>query len=356
VLDAINARLKAGKVGVRIEERGNKLYLVATLPPKPNSGRAKPYQQRLALGYNACTAGYRRAELDAKKLGVQIVEGTFQWEQPKNDYTVIEAIESFELEYFGERGRTDQTETTYRNYAHALKRLPKDRILTAELMIETIKTTEPNTRSRQLMVRSMKMLANHIGIELDTGKLAGNYGLHSVNPKTLPSDKEIQECVKLFSYYPYRWIYGMLATYGLRPHEVFHVDHDLLIKERICHVLTGKTGEGKVWPLYPEWFDYFGLINIDLPRTLATKNRDKGLLINRGFRRAQIPFSPYDLRHCWARRAIEMGLDSQLAAKQMRHSHSVHTTVYSAWIDDSVHQRAYDRIMDNPDRIKPPRA
>ena len=164
MLDAINARLKAGKVGVRIEERGNKLYLVATLPPKTGSGKSKPYQQRLALGYNACTAGYRRAELDAKKLGVQIVEGTFQWEQPKNDYTVIEAIESFESAYFGERGRTDQTETTYRNYAHALKRLPKDRILTHELMIETIKTTEPNTRSRQLMVRSMKMLANHVVI------------------------------------------------------------------------------------------------------------------------------------------------------------------------------------------------
>ena len=354
MLESVNARLKAGKVGVAIEQRGNKLYLVATLPPKPDSGRSRPYQQRIALGFNATNAGFRQAEIEAKKLGVQLIEGTFRWDKPVNEYTVLDAISSFEKEYFGTRGVNEQTKTTYRNYAHAFKLLPSNEIITVELMIQAIKTTEPNTRSRQLTARSMAMLAKHLELNLDISKLKGNYSLKSVNPKELPTDKEIQDSINLLSYYPYRWVYGMLATFGLRPHEVFHVDHETLLNKGICSVLRGKTGEGLVWPLYPEWLDYFDLKNIALPNTKAINNRDLGLLISRGFNRARIPFSPYALRHCWARRAIEMGLDSQLAAKQMRHSHHVHTTVYSAWIDENVHQRAYDRLLDNPNRIKPP--
>jgi integrase len=354
MIDKVNARLRAGKVGVTIEQRGNKLYLVATLPPKPGSGKSRAYQQRIALGFNATPAGFRQAEIEAKKLGVQLIEGTFRWDKPVSEYTVLDAINSFEKEYFSSRGKNEQTKTTYRNYAHAFKLLPKNEIITPELMINAIKTTEPNTRSRQLTARSMAMLAKHLDLDLDIDKLKGNYSLKSVNPKELPSDADIQKYVNNFTYYPYKWAYGMLATFGLRPHEVFHVDHETLLNKGICHVLSGKTGEGLVWPLYPEWLDYFDLKNIAIPDTKASNNRDLGQLISKGFSRAKIPFSPYALRHSWARRAIEMGLDSQLAAKQMRHSHSIHTTVYSAWIDESVHQRAYDRILEDPNRIKPP--
>lgn len=354
MLDALNNRLKVGKIGVSVEQRGDRLYLVATLPPKPGSGKIRPYQQRIALGIRANPAGFKRAELEAKRLGVQLAEGSFTWNKPAGDVTVREAIAEFEKRYFTERERNPKTETTFSsNYAQLFKKLPLEEKLTHELLIEVIKRTEPNTRNRQLICRAYVALGKAFGIDLDIDKLKGDYGLKRVNPKTLPSDQVIQETVELFSYEPYQWVYGMLATFGLRPHEVFLIDPDVLIKDGICHVLDGKTGSGKVWPLYPEWLDFFDLKNIRQPNITAKVHRDYGARIGKAFNRNKIPFSPYALRHCWARRAIELGLDSQLAAKQMRHSHSVHVTIYSAWLDDLVHERAFKRILNNPDRVKP---
>lgn len=354
MLDQVNNRLKVGKVGVSVEQRGDRLYLVATLPPKPDSGKIKPYQQRIALGVKANPAGFKRAELEAKRLGIQITEGSFSWDTPASEVTVKDAIATFETDYFKQRGQSGQVITTFKgNYDQPFRKLPLEEILTIELLIKVIEKTEPNTRTRQLTCRAFKALAQSFNLSLDTSKLQGNYNLSSVNPKNLPTDKEIQECINLIKDNNWKWIYGMMATFGLRNHECFFIDTDLLIEKGICQVLDGKTGGGKVWPLYPEWLDCFDLRNVRIPEITGKTHRDYGQRITQCFRRHEVPFKPYDLRHCWARRAIELGLDSQLAAKQMRHSHSVHVTIYAAWLDDSVHQRAFDKIVNNPDRVKP---
>lgn len=354
MLESLNARLKAGRVGVTVEQRGDHLYLVATLPPKPHSGKIRPHQQRIALGVRANPAGFKRAELEAKKLGVQLAEGSFTWEQPSENLTVREAIARFERDYFSERPRNSKTETTYSsNYAQLFKKLPLDKTVTRELLLDVIKRTEPNTRTRQLICRAFVALGRSLGIELNVAKLQGDYGLKRVNPRNLPSDREIQESIDLLKDPCHRWVYGMLATFGLRPHEAFLIDPELLVGQGICHVLDGKTGEGKVWPLYPEWLEFFDLQNIRIPEYSVNAHRDYGDRVSTFFRRNKIPFPPYALRHSWARRAIELGLPSELAAKQMRHSFAVHTTIYAAWLDDSVHQRAFERILNNPDRVKP---
>ncbi len=56
-----NGRLKISNVGVSIEVKGSPLYLRATLPPKPDSGK-ETFQQRLTLGYHANPAGLKLAE------------------------------------------------------------------------------------------------------------------------------------------------------------------------------------------------------------------------------------------------------------------------------------------------------
>jgi len=48
-IEIINDRLRVAKIGVRVEARGDRLSLKATLPPKPGSGKTKPYEQYLAL-------------------------------------------------------------------------------------------------------------------------------------------------------------------------------------------------------------------------------------------------------------------------------------------------------------------
>lgn len=60
-LNQANGRLQSGKVGVRIEVRGEHLYLRATFPPKPGSTKQQPSQQRLALGFHANPSGVSAA-------------------------------------------------------------------------------------------------------------------------------------------------------------------------------------------------------------------------------------------------------------------------------------------------------
>ncbi|RAM52517.1 MAG: hypothetical protein C6Y22_05805 [Hapalosiphonaceae cyanobacterium JJU2] len=76
-LEEINSRLKAGKVGVTVVQRGDHLSLRATFPPKPRSNKAIWHQQHLSLGVYANPAGLQRAEAEAKIVGGLLARGEF---------------------------------------------------------------------------------------------------------------------------------------------------------------------------------------------------------------------------------------------------------------------------------------
>lgn len=78
-LQQANVRLKTAKIGVAVFRKGNRLYLRATLPPKPGVERDRSYQQDVSLGIYASEEGVKRAELEAKTLGYQLAKGTFTW-------------------------------------------------------------------------------------------------------------------------------------------------------------------------------------------------------------------------------------------------------------------------------------
>jgi integrase len=356
-LAKVNQRLKAAKTKVTIEQRCERLNLIATLPPKPGSGKNKPYRQRIALGVYANPVGFKVAETEAKKLGIKLAEKTFAWPPLAENMTVEKAIAKFEKQYFTKRERNDKSETTYdTSYHYYFSKLDLSENISESLLLNCIHATKPNTRSRVLCCYAMKNLGAIADINIDITLLKGSYSPKEVNPRNLPSDSEIQKFVELIDDPAWRWVYGMMATFGLRNHEVFFIDHETLINQGICYVLEGKTTSGKVWPLYPEWLDFFSLQNIQVPvfERKTNQHREYGAAVSNKFKTMKIPFTPYALRHSWARRAIEMGLDSRLAAKQMRHSHSVHVQVYNAWLDDSIHQNAFNLILSNPNRPKPP--
>ena len=75
-----NGRLRSGKIPVLIQQIGKKLYLQATLPPKPNSTRTDNHQQRIALGFRANGAGISLAEKVARKVGGLLATQEFTWE------------------------------------------------------------------------------------------------------------------------------------------------------------------------------------------------------------------------------------------------------------------------------------
>ncbi|MGK7913297.1 MAG: hypothetical protein AB4050_17730 [Synechococcus sp.] len=90
---------------------------------------------------------------------------------------------------------------------------------------------------------------------------------------------------------------------------------------------------------------------MQLPPVNGKTNADYGEQVTQYLRRnAKLPFVPYSLRHCWAVRTLEFGLDLSLAAQQMGHSVQVHTDLYHHWISDRHHQRAFELLMERENR------
>jgi integrase len=174
----------------------------------------------------------------------------------------------------------------------------------------------------------------------------------------LPSDAEIVEWFYKISNLNWRWAYGMMATYGIRPHELFHLDtQDLEQGGYVLKVLENtKTGFREVRPYHLEWVDQFGLRQKRLPaiNVIGKGNKRLGSKISAGFRRYKVPFRPYNLRHAYAVRCLRFDVDPSLAARWMGHTVAVHTRTYQAWISKDVEHEAFVKSIQNPNRPKPP--
>lgn len=368
-LEKLNDRLKAAKIGVTVRCRGNRLYLRATLPPQP--GETEWKQRDIALGSYANPVGLKRAEAEAWKLSGQLAFKEFNWndwlkpKKPASD-TVSAWVELYETEYFIRRARNPKTETTWETeYAQVFRQLPPNAPLTLELLRSTIEATAPDTRTRKRYCMALSKLAEFAGIDLNVQPLRGKYGSKGakrVYPRDLPSDKEISEWRDRIYAKSESWGYafGLMACYGLRNHELFYIDLEKLKESPVLSIIdhddgnSAKTGERRVWAVYPEWWDRWQLWNVSLlPQVTGRNNRELGHRVTAAFRRYGFR-NPYNLRHRWAVRTIEFGLPVELAAQQMGHSYKEHTNTYHYWITDEVHQRAYDLLMQRDDRPLPP--
>ena len=351
-INAANGRLKAGKIGIKIEARCDRLNLRTTLPPKPDSDKLYPHQQRIALDIRANIAGVPLAEAEARKVRYLLDSKTFSWDlylKPEREpcKTVADWVKAYEDEYFSTRARTPKTETTWKmNYIEVFNRLPQNSELTYSILKAAILKTQPDTRMRQKVCWAYQRLATLAGMECDLKSFAGNYSPKSVTPRDLPSDDMVEAHYHTFKDPAWQWIYGMLATFGLRPHEVFFLDTTILVSGGYhLEVLQGKTSNHKVWALHPAWVDKFNLRSPSLPNISGKTHRDLGQRIAQHFRRYSLPFKPYDLRHAWAVRSIAVGLSDSLAAQQMGHSLRIHSEIYHHWISDRHHQKAYEEIL-----------
>ncbi len=370
-LQQINQRLKAAQLGVHLERRGQKLSLRGTFPPRPESARLRPCQQRLSLGLPATKPGLKQAEQEAKIIAAKLIERTFDWRnyQPGgkrlHQLCLSEQIEAFQASFFQQRQTVmaqAAAKTTWRTaYAPYLRKLEaaaqsSSRLTLAETIYTTLDAIPPRSRSRQVAYTALSAFAQFLDLELpDLDQRWGSYSRTHAKLRQLPTDEAIVETYRQIPNPGWRFVYGMMAAYGLRNHEVFFCNCDRLLQasdpsRASVEVLeTTKTGQREVWPFHPEWVEQFELQTVVLPKLTTDLSQTTlqriGQKVTTQLRRYRLPFKPYDLRHAWAVRTIHVGLPDTVAAQMMGHSVSLHTQTYHRWITRRDQQQAVDNAL-----------
>jgi integrase len=366
-LESINLSFKSTGLGIQIEQRGGKLVLRGTLPPKPNRPRLHSHQQRISLTLPANLESLTLAAQQAKLIAAQITQGSFNWQgydeidfaRDSNQDAWSDRIARFEQHFHQDRSNSASArstwETAYKPYFRKLTTIAetKSHLSATEHIYQTILDTDARSRSRQVCCTALKALCEFIDLELpfDWQKLWGTYNQQSLKTRNLPDDETIANWYYQIPSPAWRFVYGIMATYGLRNHEVFFCDYsDLQTDSQTVMVLeTTKTGSHEVWPFVPEWIDLFSLRQAILPPVTTDLTRTTlqriGQQVTRQFKRYDLPFSPYDLRHAWAVRTIHYGLPDAIAAQMMGHSIAIHTRTYQRWISHRDRQQAVDAAL-----------
>jgi integrase len=362
----VNQRLKVARSRVAIFIRDNRLWLRATLPPKPNSNKTKPYQQYVGTGAKTTIAGLKYAERKAKEMSVSLDAGNFKWSawsdlKNNEDKTFGELIEEYHAYRLSKSKVADSTWKS--DYLLISKKLPSDLKVDLGEILSAIALTEPDSRVRKRLVDYCGRLARFGKFsEKDLEKISemvGNYSAASVNPRNLPSDEKIVDFVLSIKNPGWRWVVGAIAAYGLRSHEAIRLEVLDFPADRHSHPTVAtclkmrvsensKTGDRIVRPLRAEWAEDWKLGEIILPdfESIDVDNGKLGTKIS-GWFRNHAPFNALDLRHCYARRCFEFGLSADISAKFMGHSSKVHQQTYQAWFGEKVYDEAYQKAIGN---------
>ncbi|NJR71175.1 MAG: hypothetical protein HC771_22970 [Synechococcales cyanobacterium CRU_2_2] len=196
--------------------------------------------------------------------------------------------------------------------------------------------------------------AKFCGEEFDLAGASRGYSLDKVE-RYIPSDDEVVNWWhKIPGTSPWRNFYGLLACYGLRPHEAFLGQTewvDLGGDRRVLGFRVSeacKTGERLVAPIPKEWASLFGLLGeFEMPKV----SRNFGQVGARQFKRMKIPFSPYSLRHRYSLAGnTSQGLGTSTVAALMGHSPATNQRVYQRHLDGPWAWRNYKAIDERLDK------
>ena len=372
----INQELESKGINLKIEKRGKVLNIRGSLPDKKSQNFFKV--QRISLKLPNNTNGLEEAKKAIELIDFQLKKNQFCWSHwikekettstKSKRIEIKNEIESFKKQFFSDTSKSKSAagmistwQSAYRPYMNRLIGIShKSNLeLNEKLLLKILLSYKENSRSRQQCGIALSALARHIKLELPLNwkQLQSGYGIHESNYRELPSDEEIIKSFQLIPNPKWRFVFGLMATYGLRNHEVFFSDLSCLKKngDKIIRVFPNtKTGEHQVWPFHPEWVRLFELDKItnnsDLLPSIKTNLKDTtlqhiGRRVSEQFKRYKISFTPYDLRHAWAVRTILIGLPNTVAAKMMGHSVSIHTKTYHHWITRRDQQTAVDSAL-----------
>lgn len=355
-LNKANQKLKGHGVKLEMSGKFNNLYMRGMFPNKPKEPPGKT-QRRVALRIRGLTVDdFKLAEQIAIEIGLELRRGLFDWSKFGEEFEdpntpKVKTIADFVEEFRVEKMREVSGDTWRYNYELPMKNLPLTQELTEEIMYLWILEQDPEcTTSRRKYIGIARSLLELAGLPTKKiMRLAKEMPTKTVNPRLLPEDSEIESLWIAIEEQSKEWadVYGLLATYGFRPHEIFKLDFGDFPDIRVLP--NTKTGERIVPPLYPEWVDRFKLskdfaVPSNLNWDLEMPNWRLGRKIGNRFRKAGYG-DPYNLRHAYARRCLEVGLTSDVSAALMGHGRQVHEESYRAFIRHSIYVDAAKRVI-----------
>ena len=347
-VDQAIEKVNQGLSRVAIERRGSKLALRGSFPKKPGEGRGNK-QRQIALGIFANPDGVKVAKAKAQRLESDLNMDRFKWSDWENGRAAATGQKTAAdwAKEFGKIKAATVKETSFQaNYDEPLRSLPKKPLTEEMLVAHIISRGAANTWTRKNDCMVFKQLAKFAGQSVDFSTIKGSYKPKPISPDDLPSDEEIEAIWQSITTPGWRWIYGMLATYGLRPHEVFKIADTKGISTpngKISVMDDSKTGRRDVWPLPDKWREKFNLTEVVMPniKMEGRNNQKLGQRISANLKK--VPHTPYALRHAWAIRSAVMGVPDSIAARWMGHSVAVHAETYHAAISELQHEAIWKR-------------
>ena len=174
--------------------------------------------------------------LDYEVLGVT---------QPGNQKHIIgDLIDTFKRHWVKSNGDNPDTEKRYQALrGYQLNQLPCNAELSSTTLNEFVKSLPDNTYSKQIITAVKDLLSYHQLLDsyksiIDSRKFTGKDTNKS--SEYTPNDQQILKVFKLgfsltckdgkkkgqknrYSTQCYQWTFGMMAVYGIRAHELFHV-------------------------------------------------------------------------------------------------------------------------------------
>jgi len=328
---------------VKILRRDRKLALRGLLPCRPGEGYGTK-RAVISLGIYANPAGVKVAIAKAQRLESDLNLDRFDWADWGDPRAEPKTAADWAQELATIKKGTITATSFESNYREPLESLP-NRPLTEDMLIAHILgRSQPNTWTRNNDCMVFKQVAKLAGVPVDFGAIKGRYSPALLSPGDVPTDQDIEATWMAISTPGWQWVYGMLATYGLRPHEAFRIAPQGLdsVTGKIAILEDSKTGRRDVWPLPEKWRYLFELDQIRLPnvRVEGRSNRELGQRIGSNLK---IPHHPYALRHAWAIRSAVMGIPDSIAARWMGHSVAVHAKTYHAAIGQLQHEAIWRR-------------
>jgi integrase len=346
-----NKVFKSKGIKIQAAKRGGKIVLRGIFPAKDGSG--VPKQSRISTGIST---GSPLHVVRKKLVSIvnttwdELLSGEFTWDKRtgrKFMNAPRDMLEKFE-DYCQENKSISTFDSAYKPYINRLRSLYSGKEIATnpfKTLSAAVNSYPPDTRSRQMARQCYTQMGRLFVDELFELRKScecsyvppcSEYEGQSLNIAL--SDETILSAYHSIPNPDWRFVFSLMATYGLRNHEVFACDFSELfrpeIEKPIIRVLGGtKTGQRTVLPFPIDWLEEMNMRNPEnrLPNVSIEGRTPQrlGQHITRQFSRYSVPFKPYDLRHNHiVRMTCDSGVPIPVAAKLGGHGPMVMLRTY----------------------------